>query len=935
MEQTIYRLILVLTGLANIAMSVMLLLHTHRYTRYANYRLARILTVVWLVAFGIGYMVHAAFQLRYSWPSAASALSATYFHIGALCFSWGYTPLLNPEYLTKKVVVRDTAVFIVGIVAYWTVALLSNHAPFYTFLSFSIFFVYAVYGTIIFYSTYNRVSYRMIRMSIGSVGSFVKWMQVCCDLIILFGISSVAITAIFPTETWPYMLLLVAGVGIFGYIAYSLEKYGAIIYEATEATLTVTAYEKEKKKKRSSAMRISYLVSTIVIGLLATIIFTACEKQVHVDAHVAEADSLINVAHRAHDYERILALADAHRTDGSLSDMKACYWRGYAYSRMHKVRLAEMEWKQAMALGFNNEEDMVYYSKSANRLAGLLYMKFDYEGTIRVAAEALKMMKENDYTMNTDYANLLTFIGNCQLKLGHLHEASSSYAQAYQIFQKMTDSNADISNYTSSIVGIISITDCYIQTNRYQEAYEWTERFDSMLQRYRQHPQANDSFMDKEWARLNFYRGCALEGLDCGDEAEKAYQAAIKTKYAKTGDGQIEATNYLIAARRWSEAADKFKVLEAQMARYDVKMTLDNIQAYLLPKYLANVGAQRTDSAIAVGKWICETLDSAIIWERQNATIELATIYDTQQKETEIAEQRAAISHQRFLSTVFSLVLVIFGFCLFIYFRHRAALRLETAYHDLEVANARAEDSSRMKSNFIQQISHEIRTPLNILSGFTQVITTPGLELDEATRKEIHQKIIENTDRITGLVNKMLELSDARSVTVIERTDRVSAVQIAAEAVEASAIANAGHLTFDMQVSAGTEEAMLETNQEAAVRVLSLILDNARKFTAPAEASQYHALPQGQKMVVLRVTAQSQQMVFAVEDNGIGVPPAEAERIFEEFVQLDDYYDGTGIGLTVARSLARRLGGDVLLDTAYTAGARFILTLPYSSNNPG
>ena len=86
------------------------------------------------------------------------------------------------------------------------------------------------------------------------------------------------------------------------------------------------------------------------------------------------------------------------------------------------------------------------------------------------------------------------------------------------------------------------------------------------------------------------------------------------------------------------------------------------------------------------------------------------------------------------------LLLVILGFGLFHYFRLREAKRLETAYHDLEIANARAEESSRMKSDFIQQISHEIRTPLNILSGFTQVLTTPGTNYDEATLQEIRQK---------------------------------------------------------------------------------------------------------------------------------------------------------------------------------------------------
>ena len=68
--------------------------------------------------------------------------------------------------------------------------------------------------------------------------------------------------------------------------------------------------------------------------------------------------------------------------------------------------------------------------------------------------------------------------------------------------------------------------------------------------------------------------------------------------------------------------------------------------------------------------------------------------------------------------------------------------------------------------------------------------------------------------------------------------------------------------------------------------------------------------------------------ILSFEDDGIGIPSAEAEHIFEEFVQLDEYYDGTGIGLTVARSMARRLGGDITLDTSYSNGARFIMTLP-------
>ena len=675
--------------------------------------------------------------------------------------------------------------------------------------------------------------------------------------------------------------------------------------------------------------RLNQILTTLLI--LAAILFTSCEEHQASQHKDVAADSLINSAYKVRDYNLILNLADLHQQAGTLSNQKACYWRGYAYSRQRKMRMAEMEWKTAISLSIDDEEDLEYYAHSANRLAGLLFLKSDYSEAIRVAVAATTLLKKENYTMNTDYANLLTFIGSCQLKIGHFGEAANNYALAWQHYQQITEEDKSIVNYTSSIVGIVNIVDAYIQTAHYHEAIEWINRFDDMLQLCRLHPQAKEEFIDKQTARLNLYRSCALEGLGRKKEAERAYNTALGTQYAKTSDGKLEATSYLMAAQRWNEAADKFQVLETQENRYDLKMTLDNIQTYLLPKYLANVGAHRIDSAIVIGTRICHSLDSAIMWQKQDDAAELATIYETQQKESEIMEQQANISKIYFIGTTIALVLVVFAFCLFIFFRHRSSMRLEAAYHDLELANARAEESSRMKSDFIQQISHEIRTPLNVLSGFTQVLTTPDMMLDETTLKNINQKITENTNRITGLVNKMLELSEAKSHTVIKRSDIVSAEQIAIEATNASGITNASHLIFDMQISPSAKAVNLQTNQTAAIRALSLLLDNARKFTAPAEARKQDNTSEIKQRAILRLSVASKRLFFSVEDTGIGIPRKEAERIFEEFVQLDEYYDGTGIGLTVARSLARRIGGDIMLDTAYIGGSRFVMTLPINA----
>ena len=673
------------------------------------------------------------------------------------------------------------------------------------------------------------------------------------------------------------------------------------------------------------------LTKTIVLFVvLIAALFISCKEQRVTPQHVA-VDSLINIAYQARNYDSILSLATLHQQEGTLSSIEACYWRGYAYSRLRKMRMAEIEWKHAVAQPIETDEDLVFYAQSANRLAGLLYLKADYAEVIRVALPAIRLLEEKHYTMNNDYSNLLTFVGSCELKLGHPADAARNYDQAWQAYQQITQANYNIDSYTSSIVGLVTIVDAYIQTGHYQDALDWTTHLGNMLQQCRQLPGVRDAYIDKQWARLCLYRASALEGLGKKEEAAQSYQLALQTQYAKTGDGKVEASNYLMAAHRWNEAADNLQVLAAQLAKYDFKMSQETIHTYLLPKYLANVKANRLDSAIAVGSWICEALDSAIVWQKRDDAAELATIYETQQKENELMKQRSSLSDLRLLTVYITLVLVILGFGLFIFFRHRAAVRLEKAYYDLERANIRAEESSRMKSDFIQQISHEIRTPLNILSGFTQLLTMPDMKYDEATLSNIKDQITENTDRITNLVNKMLELSEAKNHSDIECNDEVTAQQIASEAIGASGINDAGHLTFSMIMSPEAEKVLIQTNLQAAARALSQVLDNARKFTAPAESRQHEKLTDHQQKVVLRISVSSNRMFFSVEDTGIGIPHKEAERIFDEFVQLDEFYEGTGIGLTVARSLARRIGGDIMLDTAYIGGSRFVLTLPVNN----
>jgi len=222
-----------------------------------------------------------------------------------------------------------------------------------------------------------------------------------------------------------------------------------------------------------------------------------------------------------------------------------------------------------------------------------------------------------------------------------------------------------------------------------------------------------------------------------------------------------------------------------------------------------------------------------------------------------------------------------------------------------------------------------VRTPLNVLSGFSQVLGNKDFEINADELQDISQKIVQNSDRITHLMDEMLDLTLLNNDVDIECHDTVSPADIAKRAVRNSRIRKAAHLGFHLKVSPEAEVLSIVVSQISAVKALTQLLDNAIKFTDPTTYMKGKAGTE-KAHVTLSVDVDQQQVNFVVEDTGIGIPPNQAENIFTEFVQLNEYSEGTGIGLSIARSLVRRMKGDITLDTTYTDGARFVMSLPLS-----
>ena len=432
---------------------------------------------------------------------------------------------------------------------------------------------------------------------------------------------------------------------------------------------------------------------------------------------MAHADSILFDTGVMKDYERMRALSDSFELSKDISSLDANRWRGVSYYRQGQYRLAEIYYRRALEGDIKSDRDLVSYIKVARRLSELLLVKGDFEGSLRVAIPAVAKMDEKGVGSDIDYAILLNNIGCCQLNLGRDEEANKSFLTARGHYENRWKTDSTSRGFQEAVVGTVYTSMAYINMRHYAQSIYWIDRTEMLLDKYRQYDDARSEYFDEYQGRIEIMRAVALQGLDKPKEARKAYQDFLKTNYSKTGPGRINANDYLVAAHRYAEAADNYQVLDKTLHDWGMEPSLDNIQLYMLPKFRANDMAGRRDSARVIAERIFELLDTAILNQKNSAAAELATIYDTQGKEAEIAQQQAAISKQRLVSTGVALVLVIVFFVIYTLHRRQATHRLATAHNKLEEAHQQlktAYDQLEETTAAKERIESELRIARNI-----------------------------------------------------------------------------------------------------------------------------------------------------------------------------------------------------------------------------
>lgn len=234
---------------------------------------------------------------------------------------------------------------------------------------------------------------------------------------------------------------------------------------------------------------------------------------------------------------------------------------------------------------------------------------------------------------------------------------------------------------------------------------------------------------------------------------------------------------------------------------------------------------------------------------------------------------------------------------------------------EMALINARnqAEESDRMKTAFLANISHEVRTPLNSIIGFSEILAeTPSLE----ERRQLMELVRQNNARLLQLFEDMVNMSklDAGGESV-NKTHFLMA-DLLQELIEKYA-GRAAEKLLTLEIDKHSETLEPYTDRDRLMQILCHYVDNALKFTTEGGVTIGCNLEFGNMRVWVRDTGKGINSEFC------------SDKLFERFVKIDEFEPGTGLGLTICRSLAHTLGGKVGVESEVGVGSLFWVDVPY------
>lgn len=297
-------------------------------------------------------------------------------------------------------------------------------------------------------------------------------------------------------------------------------------------------------------------------------------------------------------------------------------------------------------------------------------------------------------------------------------------------------------------------------------------------------------------------------------------------------------------------------------------------------------------------------------YARINTQIRLIQEQASQRQRQESVNQERLYLRQRTLTYGFVILAVLIFACgVLVFFIIRKSTRLKKEKKAALQALADAEEADRQKTNFLHNMNHEIRTPLNVIVGFTDILSAEDQFMVTPEEKQnMLADIEEKSVYLQGLVNDILDLSKLESGTYIFQKNEFGLESLCKEEMAriAPQLASAVQLKLDLK-----QNSIITADRLRLGQLVHELLRNALQHTTAG-------------WIELSCEMVGKQLTIIVSDTGCGIPEGKENEIFNRFYKLNQFAPGFGLGLCICRTIAQLLHGDVVLDTTYKQGARFV-----------
>lgn len=286
--------------------------------------------------------------------------------------------------------------------------------------------------------------------------------------------------------------------------------------------------------------------------------------------------------------------------------------------------------------------------------------------------------------------------------------------------------------------------------------------------------------------------------------------------------------------------------------------------------------------------------------------------YERQSKQYEINLLENELTHQKLESTRILIAVTFVAIVLLVIWiitLIRGRRQLKKANDEIAEAYQQTKKALEVKTAFMKSMKHEIRTPLNGIMGFSQLLSSMYTADEQA--HQMTEVIEKQSMLLAKIIDDILEIADADTVKPkIENCaiDEIVESSMATARQVANADVALAYKPFSTGVVISTDSHILQT-------ILVKVLDNAAKFTK-----------QGSITVLTKQIEHG--ISFIVEDTGSGIPADKTETVFDQFTKLDEFSQGTGMGLTLCRTIIQKLNGKIFVDTSYSGGCRMIIEIP-------